>query len=706
MNHKLLERQLRLLGLSQEELPNSLENWQNFLSKINKVYSDNDQDRYLLERSLDMSSREMQKRWQTVKLMEEQWRSLGECSPDFIAMTDLSGKITFVNKTKNSTTKDDLIGKDLKLLYPKKHRDNISKITTEAIEQKIQTSTEFSNKVKNLESWLSLRIRPILKEENEITGLVVIETDVTEVRRVAQEIAARKKAEEAVETKSQFLANMSHEIRTPLNGILGMANLLSDQIKGEENTHKIEVIQNCGETLLALINDILDFSKMEAGKIVLENIPFELFSCVKDIVELLGPKASEKGLLLHYKIENSVPNWIYGDTTRVRQILLNLVGNAIKFTERGEILVAISSKKMNSDLHEIRIGVKDTGIGISKEAKKRLFKTFSQVDAATTRKFGGTGLGLSICKGLSEAMGGTIGANGELGQGSEFYFTLIAKEAPTQSYKRKNFSEGLGPDMAEKYPLQILIAEDNRVNQLVVTGFLKRLGYTADVAANGLEAIQSLKRKKYDLILMDCHMPEMDGFEATREISKFWSNDRPKIIAATASTLEDDRKRCEEAGMDDILPKPITINGLAEILHKYSTGCSEDTPQSANITSLFPNNLSVDKTALLDAFHGVEDVLLSSIPSFLESYSKMIKVLKKSATSGNFDAIKKTTHTLKGAAMNLYANKTVRLCEEMEAGCAKNSLVCVKTRIIDLENQETALSEALNEVLKELKKTA
>jgi len=565
VRHKLLERQLETLGLNPHSPPHDLEDWQKFLDRITKAYSAHEQDRYLLERSLEISSKEMQKRWQSLKLLEEQWRSLGECTPDLVVLINTEGIINFANKRKDLFSSESLIGRTFKDLYALEHQEQITSSISKARLEKRLVSFEFLDQ----QTWYSLRISPILKGEN-LEGLIIVETDITEVRKIAQEVTARKKAEEAVETKARFLANMSHEIRTPLNGILGMANLLASDVKDEGSLHKLEIIQKCGETLLALINDILDFSKLEAGKFILEKTPFEFFSCLQDIVDLLAPKASEKGLLLHYKIENSVPNWILGDPTRVRQILLNLIGNAIKFTEKGEVLISASSQKKSDGSHEIRVSVKDTGIGISQETQERLFKSFSQVDAATTRKFGGTGLGLSICKGLVEAMQGQIQVMSDLGKGADFYFTFQALETAAQSYKCKKLGANMNEGFAKIYPLRILITEDNRVNQLVLVGFLKRLGFLADVAANGIEAVRSLERQKYDLILMDCHMPEMDGFEATKAIRQKFSSDRPIIIAATASTMDEDKRKCFEAGMDDILPKPITINSLSNILLKYA----------------------------------------------------------------------------------------------------------------------------------------
>lgn len=697
-------RQLKLLGLQEEVPPANTETWNLFLQKIEKTYVDIDQERYLTERSLEISSKEMQKRWQSVKLLEEQWRSLSECSPDLIIMTNLQGQITFANKSRGSFSKDELMNKELKSLYPDEHQNEIQELISVSLEKRMQTSTDFLEVRNNKESWFSLRINPILKE-GLLAGIVVVESDVTEVRKMAQEVEARLKAEEAVETKARFLANMSHEIRTPLNGILGMAELLNDQITGDENHHKLSVIQSCGETLLALINDILDFSKLEAGKINLENSPFELFTCIKDTVDLLSPKSLQKGLLLHYKIENSVPNWIFGDTTRVRQILLNLVGNALKFTEKGEILIIVTSQIFAKDTHEIKISVKDTGIGISREAQKKLFQSFSQVDASTTRKFGGTGLGLSICQGLAEAMGGVIGVHSEMGEGSEFYFTIVTKEAPAQSDKAEVLTDDIKSDLLTAYPLRILVAEDNRVNQLVLQGFLRRLGYNACIVSNGIDILRTLEKQEFDLILMDCHMPEMDGFEATLMIRQRWPLTKMKIVAATASTLEDDRKRCIEVGMDDLLAKPITLSALTQILQKYSAYFAKLYHHENALRKYLAEPL-IDGSLLMKAFNGLEDVLNSTMDAYLESYPKLINALKAAASIGNFEAAQNITHALKGASSNIYSSKMLHLCDEISISCQKKSLIDLNHKIIELEKKEDQLNFELHHILEKSKTAA
>jgi len=363
------------------------------------------------------------------------------------------------------------------------------------------------------------------------------------------------------------LANMSHEIRTPMNGIIGMSNLLLGTATDPLQIERLTIIQNCGNTLLDLINDILDFSKLEADKTELEWLPFNLTHTAREIVELISTRASEKGLTLSYKHDSEVPAWIKGDVTRFRQILTNLVSNALKFTEAGSIEIHSSGKLKFGKIWEIQVSVKDTGIGIPEELRSKLFQSFSQVDASTTRRFGGSGLGLAICKGLCEKMGGTISIQSEVGKGSTFTFTIEAEECQAfEQQKVANPFLEVDPEMAKNHPLRILIAEDNRTNQLVAAGLLGKLGYQADVAGNGFEVLKCLESRNYDLILMDCHMPELDGFRTTERILSKYGSHRPRIIALTASTLSEDIERCYSTGMDGFIGKPISISALAKSL--------------------------------------------------------------------------------------------------------------------------------------------
>lgn len=408
-----------------------------------------------------------------------------------------------------------------------------------------------------------------------VFGAIESIRDITEKKQAENRlIDSKEAAEAAARSKSDFLANMSHEIRTPLNAVLGLTGLLLNSDLNSRERDYVETVRSSGNTLLSVINDILDFSKIEGGKMELESQPFHLRECISVAVDLIMPSAAQKGLDVKYDLDESLPSYFKGDVTRLRQVLVNLLGNAVKFTQEGKIGLSVMGKPLKAQdgsdgsQYELHFSISDTGIGIPEEKLDRLFRSFSQVDSTTTRKYGGTGLGLAISRKLVEMMGGEIWVVSESNVGSTFHFTIRAEISEEQAAPS---DPELAVPMVRSHegirPLRILLAEDNAVNQMVAKQILKKLGYSADVAGNGLEVLQAIERQPYDVILMDVQMPEMDGLAASQEIRKRWPTG-PRIIAITAYALKGDRERCLAAGMDEYISKPIVIEELKRVLER------------------------------------------------------------------------------------------------------------------------------------------
>jgi len=609
----------------------------------------------------------LRKTQQSLQENKKNLESIFNASSAMIIITDMQGNIVDANPMavqKYGYSKDEFLKMSVtQLLHP--DNSHLFETFTSFVKKKGKARIE-SKDVRKDGSTFMVEVQGSIAEYNGKPHFLGILKDITEQKQIEQNlIESKNAADSANRAKSNFLAVMSHEIRTPMNAIIGMTELTLQSDINSEQEHNLNVIKESAYLLLDIINDILDLSKIEAGKLTLEDIDFDLHQMLDNIVRIFTIPAERKGLSIHLEMADQLPQYIKADLIRLKQILANLTNNAIKFTETGNINIRVRQKNSSN----LVFSVTDTGIGIPEDKYDQIFNSFTQADLSTTRSYGGSGLGLTICKKLTETMGGQINVISKPGFGSTFTFSIQFKQGDPKNVKMDSQLNNWEQLKCDSKELNILIVEDNLVNAKIADKFLSKMGHCSSIANNGKEALEYLSLEHFDLVLMDVEMPEMNGLEATKRIRKGEAgstNIKIPVIAMTAHVLNEFRADCKTSGMDDFVSKPVNFYELGIIIKKYCALLQNNSKVNTSTQPVSSNELIVNKTEALKRLDGSEEIFEMICESFLEDIADVIDNLDQSLNRNDYEDVRFNAHTLKGLCANIGANSSIELAQQLE----------------------------------------